>query len=714
MLRDRASPRLAIILPVYRHSMLVTEAVHSALAQEGGEALHLVIVNDGCPHPETARVLSTIACADPQRVTVLTRPNGGLSAARNTGITHVLRHLPSVEALFMLDADNRLRPRAMARALAQLDAHPEAGWVYPSIDMFGIAARCDYGGPYSRLVHGEMNICEAGSLIRRAVFDAGVLFDESFKSGFEDWHFFLQAGDAGFRGINLEEFGFFYRKRPESMLAQATRHREALVNHLRAAHPDLYRPATQIRLEHHEAPRYAVWLTDRDHVALVTDPEVPGEAISRAEFVRRWWASQTAPMHSRVPPYLVVTSQPLLDALGREKLLHWLFWQVESATLIETAGDSGPVLADDALAFVSLGRPATEGTLTVHPVRERPPELVRQARRDAVFWMLGQAPLRRLVTGDGPGDLGDPEASPGRINGILLRAALPGLADGAPAVLPGLDDALGLLRGSDHRHAGQRRWSWRAPSIRFRSEEHRILRARFDDRPVLPRLPAPDTPSPGPEIGILADAGQAGRLPALLHPFQAERARGARLHLYVMEDTAPHRPRITAQVDSITLLGRQGFHQVFRTRKQFEGVPLPVSFPAAIDARVPALMFGLDRLHCLGRVGHARILGALRGLGIVTVLHMPDGTDTDAATDHALIRAYEHAFDLLVAPDVDTAAYLHACGVPSDKLRVADARDGLAPWFGPLHQPPGRAPPAPSAPCTRAEGQGHGDPEPGP
>lgn len=51
---------------------------------------------------------------------------------------------------------------------------------------------------HSLLIHTAMNICEAGSLIRRKVFEAGVFFDTTFKSGFEDWDFFLTAAEAGF------------------------------------------------------------------------------------------------------------------------------------------------------------------------------------------------------------------------------------------------------------------------------------------------------------------------------------------------------------------------------------------------------------------------------------------------------------------------------------------------------------------------------------
>ena len=118
--------------------------------------------------------------------------------------------------------DRRNAPRD-SREVAEQD--PEVGWVYPNIDMFGQEWNSDYSGEYSVLRHLEENICEAGSLVRRAVFERGARFDESMRLGFEDWDFWLGAIERGFRGKHLENFGFRYRRRPESMLSDSERDR---------------------------------------------------------------------------------------------------------------------------------------------------------------------------------------------------------------------------------------------------------------------------------------------------------------------------------------------------------------------------------------------------------------------------------------------------------------------------------------------------------
>lgn len=323
-------PRLAVVVPIFRHSVLLAEAIESVLAQRADFPIQLVLVNDGCPHRETDLVCREYALSYPDRITYLRKPNGGLSDARNHGIRHALATWASVEAIYMLDADNRLRPDAMANAMAALAQHPDAGWIYPNIDMFGLSWAGDYGGDYSLLIHTVMNICEAGSLIRREVFDAGVYFDTSFKSGFEDWDFFLTAAEAGFRGRNIDNFGFLYRKRAESMLADSERDAEAIRSEMRKKHKQLFSPRGLLELEQKEAPRYAFFLADRNEVLLTVDPDAPdARRLPMAEFEQLWWRTQTDNSQHHMPPILVMTHSAVLDQLRRARLLHGVLWTME-------------------------------------------------------------------------------------------------------------------------------------------------------------------------------------------------------------------------------------------------------------------------------------------------------------------------------------------------------------------------------------------------
>ncbi len=94
--------KIAVVIPVYRHSVLVAEAITCALAQDTQIPYVIIIVNDGCKFAESDRVFRDFAQTYPQQVFYLYRRNGGLSAARNTGIEFALDTWNSITAIYLL------------------------------------------------------------------------------------------------------------------------------------------------------------------------------------------------------------------------------------------------------------------------------------------------------------------------------------------------------------------------------------------------------------------------------------------------------------------------------------------------------------------------------------------------------------------------------------------------------------------------------------
>ena len=130
------SPRYAIIVPVHGHSVLVNDALASIAALEDPDAVLTILINDGCPDPATARALTGWAAAAPERAILAHHVNLGLSAARNTGIRLALAH-EGIDAVFFLDADNRLDPHSVAVWDQHMTSHQQADWFYPQFDFFG-------------------------------------------------------------------------------------------------------------------------------------------------------------------------------------------------------------------------------------------------------------------------------------------------------------------------------------------------------------------------------------------------------------------------------------------------------------------------------------------------------------------------------------------------------------------------------------------------
>ena len=158
------------------------DAIESVLGQYFFERIDYVIVDDGCAYDQTILNCSSLSAVF-DNVHYIRTLNRGLSAARNEGIEFCLKSLDRCDAIFLLDADNRLRAGAISRFFDVLQKDPEGDWFYPDIQMFGIEYNGDYSGPFRKVTEVLMNICEAGSLVRRRVFDSGLRYDENMKLG---------------------------------------------------------------------------------------------------------------------------------------------------------------------------------------------------------------------------------------------------------------------------------------------------------------------------------------------------------------------------------------------------------------------------------------------------------------------------------------------------------------------------------------------------
>lgn len=100
-------PRVSIIVPVYKVEPYLHRCVDSVLAQTCGD-FDLILVDDGSPD-KCGEICDAYAAGD-SRVHALHRINGGLSAARNTGLEWVLEHSNS-EWITFLDSDDWVHPR---------------------------------------------------------------------------------------------------------------------------------------------------------------------------------------------------------------------------------------------------------------------------------------------------------------------------------------------------------------------------------------------------------------------------------------------------------------------------------------------------------------------------------------------------------------------------------------------------------------------------
>lgn len=649
------APRVAIVIPVYKHSVLVGEAIICALQQQTEFPLAIVIVNDGCPFAETDRIGREFAAAHPDRVIYLARPNGGLSAARNTGIDFALTTWPSVEAIYLLDADNRITPHSIDRAFRVLEEHPEVGWVYPSIHMFGQEDSGNYRGDYSVLRHLHFNTCEAGSMVRRAVFEAGCRYDESMKLGFEDWEFWWQAIAAGFRGQHLPEFGFQYRKRPESMLRDSERDRSGIVDYMRRKHRQLFTHQSILGLEHQEAPRYAIFLEDTGRIILTSDPARLEQEISLSDYQSRYGCGFIGATWHHRSPFLVFTRQSVLQLLQEKKLLHWVFWRLELAQ------------AEFNFATLSLRLETAhevriyEHEATEYPVIGETDHLVMTTVRllDACLRDTNDDWIQSLIT---------PQPQPKLFN---LQLCCPDREEAGSLRGGSLYELLSMfkdLRRQARLWQSQSKWNWQTNYFPPRSEMYRDAQYALQCDTIYPKLTQPQQR----HIGFILPIVEFGGVEKVaLNIARAFQENGWIVHLFVFNTYMQELPDWADWFETINFLNEPSMYHWGGSR--YMGSTYDNWSERGNHQRALGMMAWLDAVINFHSVAANGLMGLLRRHGVKTIasLHVHDLTPWGRSNGFShLVLGYEHAYDFLIPCSHQMADWCHAMGVPQDKIVV--------------------------------------------
>lgn len=108
--------KLSIIIPVYQNKEYIERCINSVLSQSYSD-FEMILVDDGSTDG-SAKICDESALRDP-RIIVIHRNNGGLSAARNTGIENA-----SGKYITFIDSDDEIDPETLYDNMIQLEDNP--------------------------------------------------------------------------------------------------------------------------------------------------------------------------------------------------------------------------------------------------------------------------------------------------------------------------------------------------------------------------------------------------------------------------------------------------------------------------------------------------------------------------------------------------------------------------------------------------------------
>jgi glycosyltransferase involved in cell wall biosynthesis len=230
-------PKVSVMIPCYNHGKYLDEAVGSVLAQSFAD-FEIIVVDDGSTDPFTQRLFE-----DYQRpkTRVIRTANFGLPHARNIAIASA-----GGEYILSLDADDRIAPAYLEKAVALLDADPSLGIVHGEVEYFGAKTGLWEIPPFDLdafLVH---NLLPNACFFRRSAWQKVGGYKEELRRGHEDWEFWLSLIEAGAKIGRIPEVVSYYRQAENSATQAAVRNVEQGLMAGIKYHPRLY-------LEHWDA-----------------------------------------------------------------------------------------------------------------------------------------------------------------------------------------------------------------------------------------------------------------------------------------------------------------------------------------------------------------------------------------------------------------------------------------------------------------------------
>jgi glycosyltransferase involved in cell wall biosynthesis len=220
--------RVAVVVPCFNDGATLEEALQSLAGEEPHE---LVVVDDGSTESQTIEVLAGL---ERSGTPVVHRENGGLAAARMTGVD-------ATEApyVFPLDADDLLVPGALTALADALGANPGAAVAWGGLQLFGAlelhVPAAEALDPWELTYLSEV---PGTSLVRRsALIEVG---GWSLAAGYEDWDLWLALAERGWKGVPVARDVLRVRQGTSRLNARWLERHGDFADELRRRHPQLF------------------------------------------------------------------------------------------------------------------------------------------------------------------------------------------------------------------------------------------------------------------------------------------------------------------------------------------------------------------------------------------------------------------------------------------------------------------------------------------
>lgn len=238
---DTSAPReTSVIVTLYNYGRFVREAIESALASED-VGVEVIVIDDRSVDDGPNVVHALIREKPDAAIKFLEqRVNTGVQRARNLAFTEA-----RTPYAFVLDADNLVYPRGIAKLRDALASDPEAAFAYGIIERFNDEGSLGLMGleGWDERRLARSHYIDAMALVRVDAWRevGGYVTDPSLELGWEDYDLWLNFAAHGYRGAHAREIIGRYRVHGVSSLAITTLDTTDLMGRLQARHSRFFR-----------------------------------------------------------------------------------------------------------------------------------------------------------------------------------------------------------------------------------------------------------------------------------------------------------------------------------------------------------------------------------------------------------------------------------------------------------------------------------------
>jgi glycosyltransferase involved in cell wall biosynthesis len=201
--------KVSIIVPCYNQAQYLDEALQSVLDQTYTN-WECIIVNDGSPDNTEAIALKW--CEQDSRFRYAFQENSGLSSARNLGVSDA-----KGEYILPLDADDKIASSYVELAIQSFQEDASLKVVYCKAEEFGERVGLWQLQPFSLIDLAQYNMIFCSAMYMKLDWQLVGGYDVNMIYGLEDWEFWIAILKNGGTVKCLDEVGFYYRVRANSM-----------------------------------------------------------------------------------------------------------------------------------------------------------------------------------------------------------------------------------------------------------------------------------------------------------------------------------------------------------------------------------------------------------------------------------------------------------------------------------------------------------------